>query len=829
MLALSTLAFRSFTSNRLRSGLLIAAVLLGVAGVSGVQLTNDAISRGVERSWRTAVGISHLQIRAFGGTGFSERSIAGVRSLQQVVRVAPVVRKWVFFRTPTQQRGFIELIGADPRTEGLVRSYRVQSGEFLSSDRPNGVLLRASLAQRYGLQVGDIIELITRDGLRDFDLIGLLAEDEAGIASYGSVVLISIDTARQQFGMEDRANAMSLLLSSEAAIPLVTEALVRTVPEAHIVRRSEDVRASLEQSLAELQATFTLFGATAFFVAIFLILNTIEMTVASQTQETGRLRAAGATRGQIFLYFLEHGLVPGAIGSVAGSLVGYVLARGIGAWIERSQDIAVAPVAFSLPVLGLSAAAGIVTVTLASVTPAWRASRSNPIEMIYAGASEATAATGLSGAILGILLVAASLGALAVAPQGEPGRLIRAGALFPLLAGLVLISRVVIRPLSALVGLPFRWVGTPSQRLAVRNLTRHVGRTTLTVAGFMVSLALLMGVTSLALSSVRAGERWTRALIPGEYVVVSPVDQPPAFIGEFAKLPGVRKASAVGFFSTQIGDSLVQVASIDPEVFFPGFDFVEGSPGDATAAMRAGAAVVIPRRLARERDLHVGQELLVQTGSGPQPFRIAGVVAHSFPSPDGARTLLVGSTDAERLFDRKTFRLIFIQAAEGEDLSRLKDRVGELAERYGMSAISAEEISSQVAAAIWNLLVLIGALVGIGLVIGAFGTANTMLMNIAERAWEFTILWGVGMSRVQLQVMTVVEAALLGLMGGIFGVAVGGLLSWLLVSMSRTSGFEPEYVFPFPAAVGGVVVSIIASAVAAYLPARRVKGLEAAW
>jgi putative ABC transport system permease protein len=143
-----------------------------------------------------------------------------------------------------------------------------------------------------------------------------------------------------------------------------------------------------------------------------------------------------------------------------------------------------------------------------------------------------------------------------------------------------------------------------------------------------------------------------------------------------------------------------------------------------------------------------------------------------------------------------------------------------------MSATTAEEISTQVALALWHLLALMGALVGIGLLIGAFGTANTMLMNIAERFRELSILWAGGMSRSQLQMMTIAEATMMGLMGGVLGSAAGGLLSLLLVSLSRTSGFEPEYVFPWAAAAAGVAATVVAAVVAAIIPARRAAQLE---
>src|SRR5439155_6047807 len=151
----------------------------------------------------------------------------------------------------------------------------------------------------------------------------------------------------------------------------------------------------------------------------------------------------------------------------------------------------------------------------------------------------------------------------------------------------------------------------------------HVGRTSLTVAGFMVSLSLLVGVASVTASSTQAGERWTLSLIPGDYVVVSPVDQPPVFIDEFARIGGVRYASPVSFFPARTDQLVLQVAAIEPSVYGPGLDIIEGDRSAALAALEGGSGVLVPRRLAEARGLRVGDALTFQTPDGPSPFLIA--------------------------------------------------------------------------------------------------------------------------------------------------------------------------------------------------------------
>ncbi|MBM2812833.1 MAG: hypothetical protein HW416_3592, partial [Chloroflexi bacterium] len=803
-------------SSRFRTGIILASVVLGVSAVSAVQTTNDGLARGLDHAWVTAVGKSHLQVRTVGGPGFPEATLARIQALPQVALAAPVARKRIFFRT-AEDRGFVDLVAVEPTIETQVRSYRMKAGSFLAPGPGNEIITQASWADEHGLALGSSLELITQDGLTTFRIAGLIAPDEAGLANYGSLVMVSVGTARESFGMRDRVTGISVVLRDPDSAAQTASAISAAIPEGHVVERSEDVRAQLERSADQFQSTLTIFGAATLFAAIFLIFNTVQMTVFMQAQQTGRLRAAGAAGSQISLYFFEHGLVPGVVGSLAGAILGVGVARGLALWIERTQDVPIAAVEFSFSIFVASVIIGIVAASVSTTLPALQAGRINPMEMFQAGAlMDARVPWAIVG--MGATLIVVSGAAIALPLQGDGWRLVQAALLLPLLTGVILASQGAIPALSNIVAAPFRRFGSPAIRLAARNLTRHVGRTAVTVAGFTVSVSLLIGLAAVVSSSTRAGERFTQSLIPSDLVVVSPVDQPPLFVDQFRAIPGVRYASPVSFFPVQTGSSLVPVAAIEPSIFGPTLDFVDGSRPSAIAAMESGRALLVPRGVARARGISVGDSIPLLTTTGSTPFQVSGIIAHGFPSPDGGGTLLMSHADAERYFGQQSFRLLMVQSTPPASAT---ERVAELAERYGMSATTAEEISSQVTQALSRLLALMGGLVGIGLLVGAFGAANTMLINITERTRELAILWSSGMSRAQLQSMTLAEAAMMGLMGGILGTLVGVALSWVLVRLAPTPGFEPEYAFPFSSAAIGVLVAVLAATLAGVGPAMR--------
>src|SRR5579871_844488 len=202
MLDLFSLACRSLASNALRTSIVVGAVLLGIATFSAVQLTNDAIGRGLDQSWRVTVGNAQVQASSVGTTGFADDTLAEIATLPGVTAMAPVARKRIFYAT-NQDQGFIELIGVDPQPEQRIRTYRLDAGGFVDDADSHGVVLQTAWAKAHGLGIGDSLVLMTQDGPQSFELRGTLSAEQAGTATYGQAVLVPLSVARSVFGMSN--------------------------------------------------------------------------------------------------------------------------------------------------------------------------------------------------------------------------------------------------------------------------------------------------------------------------------------------------------------------------------------------------------------------------------------------------------------------------------------------------------------------------------------------------------------------------------------------------------------------------------------------------
>ena len=110
----------------------------------------------------------------------------------------------------------------------------------------------------------------------------------------------------------------------------------------------------------------------------------------------------------------------------------------------------------------------------------------------------------------------------------------------------------------------------------------------------------------------------------------------------------------------------------------------------------------------------------------------------------------------------------------------------------------------------------------IGLVVGGLGVINTMLMNVLERTRELGGLRSLGMTRRQVRRMILAEAATIGVMGGLFGVAFGAVLADVfLVGLRAVGGFVLNLQTPYTAIAVSFVIALVLALAAALYPAWR--------
>ena len=117
----------------------------------------------------------------------------------------------------------------------------------------------------------------------------------------------------------------------------------------------------------------------------------------------------------------------------------------------------------------------------------------------------------------------------------------------------------------------------------------------------------------------------------------------------------------------------------------------------------------------------------------------------------------------------------------------------------------------------------VGGVVGISLLVGGIGIMNIMLVSVTERTREIGVLKALGATRRDILVQFLLEAALLALLGGLIGIAIGWGAGALIASL--IPGFPPAAV-PIWVILGAAGFSALVGVVFGIMPASKAAGLD---
>ncbi|WP_059007194.1 ABC transporter permease [Streptomyces specialis] len=387
-------------------------------------------------------------------------------------------------------------------------------------------------------------------------------------------------------------------------------------------------------------------------------------------------------------------------------------------------------------------------------------------------------------------------------------------------------------------------------KTALRNVLAHKARLMMTTLAVLLGVAFVSGTLVFTSTVSEAFQRSSEEGLTNVDVAVQPDDDSDAaeetpgdaanlrqeLLDQVTALPGV--ASATGRVS-----GFAALADKDGDLVGAGWDTSganyyagTGTGGDAErypmtegrAPERAGE-IALDATTADRADYQVGDTARVSVDGPVREETITGI----FTTDDGTvaaggSLLLFDTATAQELYTAPgEYTQIMLEAAEGTTQQELKDAVTPLLPADA-EAITGRQLATDQAAEIEQatsgLRTTMLAFAGISLFVGIFIIANTFTMLVAQRTRELALLRAVGATRRQVTRSVLIEALAVGVVAGVTGFAAGigiavGLRS-LMTSFDMTIPDGP-LIISAPAVLASLVVGVVVTMLAAYLPARR--------
>ncbi len=328
-----------------------------------------------------------------------------VKNTPHVVGTAPFIQGQVMINADRRVSGTM-LSGVMPESESKVSEVANHMEEgSLSHLVPGeyGIVLGAELAKYLGTFTGDKITIISPQvnstpagivpRMRRFTVIGIF---KVGMYEYDrNMALIHIDDAAKLFRLENAVSGLRIKLDDVFNAPHITQQLSNELANDYVVSDWTMAHENFFKAIKTEKTVMFIILLLIVAVAAFNIVSTLVMVVTDKRGDIAILKTQGLTSGSVMGIFIVLGTIIGVVGTFLGTLGGVLLALNAGNIvndIEKAFKVRFLPADVyyisDLPsklmwsdVTTIAMMAFVLSL-LATLYPAWQASKVNPAEVL---------------------------------------------------------------------------------------------------------------------------------------------------------------------------------------------------------------------------------------------------------------------------------------------------------------------------------------------------------------------------------------------------------------------------------------------------------------
>lgn len=402
------MAWRNMWRNWRRTAIAMIAIVLGLV----LLLFMDGMMQGSDQS------IFGNAVRLYGGNvqvhapGYVEKAsrmpllpldnpdavVAAARAQPEVLTAAKRINTGGMISSHEGAYP-VAITGIEPSVEGpgSIQAENIVNGRYLMDEDLDAVFIGKALAGLLDVGVGDEVTLLGRAAhelmrQRTMTVVGIYDLGVPGVEK--GFAFITLSEAQALYDLRDQVTEVTITLEKVGQERRVVPALKAALP-GYEIDSWDTLRPDIREAMDSKTVITGFFGFIVVFIASIGILNLMMMAVFERTREMGVLAALGMKGRQIMGLFLLEGALIGLVGAVIGCSLGLGLSWFVAqmggidySWAADMGEITALMGSHLVPTYSLSDAFRqgtivVVIATLASLYPAWQASRAEPAEALH--------------------------------------------------------------------------------------------------------------------------------------------------------------------------------------------------------------------------------------------------------------------------------------------------------------------------------------------------------------------------------------------------------------------------------------------------------------
>jgi len=817
------IVLRNVKEERFLTALSVLGVALGIGLFMGVNVAANRAQRSFETNMRGLDPAFNYEVVDSSGIDFPEQVYKPVKAIAGKVLPALTINAYVPDADETVEINGIYTVKAF----GLINtSSSGKTGiEDLFKDR-NSVLVSKRFADAHHIKQGDILRAIVYSKEYRLRIAGVL---DAPLVP-GNRVFMDLGNFQEYFGKTGFLTRIDIAADEKTA-----EEIDRMLPRGLAIEQKQKMIESQKSLVDSFRFNLRFVTFLAVLAGVFLLYNTVFISVVKRRKEIGILRGLGMDRKTVVALFSAQGMVLGFVGSLLGIVFGQVCAwfsimamektitRFYGA-VNVSDLLITWEDALRTVMLGLGVS------LLASILPALESARVRPNESSQEGTAE-RAYQGRQGmfSVIGILFILCggmiSYIDFRFVPFDFPWLsyagivLLILGCTFnaPVYLGMCL--KALKRPLSA--------VFKTGARIAVGDTRGNRYRFSLALMSVAVSSALIVATVSSVHSFKASFIDWIDTYITAD-VYIKPASctsnfclhpLPDEVVRSIESLPGVEKVGRFLALLVDLHGQKVVAGFGNSSSLWQYRPRISSDEKERLQRLERYPELSISDYLAVKYGLKKGDTIELKTPKGRAAFTVNNAsISYSTMS---------GFLYMDRRWLRQYWGLddatqLSVYLAKGWDTGQFKQEIGRtLGKKYALEITDNAELRRDVLGIFDKSFALTYTIELIAIVISLIGVVNALLILVFERKREIAVLRYLGASWQQIRTVMALTAGILGSTGTALGAVMGWAISVVITHVINkiSFGWEVALRAPLLPLAAFMALLVIATTAAGLVPA----------
>jgi putative ABC transport system permease protein len=824
---------RNMKGEKFLTFLSVIGIALGVGLFVGVKVASDQAISSFESSIKGLSLYENYEIHDTSGIDFDERIYRDVRIIEE--ESLPVLKTFGYI---PEIKETVDIYGV--YSVKALRFLKIPHNKIIDRERfyneLNGVLITRKFADKYSLKKDDIVRPLVYDRQYPLKIVDILDSESV----HTNMLIMDIGNFQEYFKRYGYLTRIDLHTDDETAERIRTK-----LPPTLKIEKKEEVFKNQKALIASFRYNLQFISLVAILVGIFLLYNTVFISVVKRRTEIGILRGIGADKKTIIILFTIQGIVLGVLGSLLGIVFGQLIAYFSVIAVEKTISTMYSTISISDYMITerdaiMALIMGLLISLIASAIPAYEASKIKPNESVREGSFEYKFRKyrkffSVAGIVLIMNGIIVSYLDYLYTPFEFPV-LAYFGILF-IIAGFTFVSPLYLSALLKIMKRPSEKIFRATGKITLADMRGNIYRFSVALMSVAISSALIIALFTLIFSFRNSLSIWINQYITAD-VYIKPAScksnycfQPLSediidIVESFPEVTGVDKFRALQLelYGRKV---IAGFADIKVKRKYSVKRYFDREYNDILKEMEGEEKVAgISDYLSIKYGFKKGDFIEFETPIGREAFRINDV-SSSYSTTSGF--VYIDRKWLKKYWGMDDATQFSVYLKEGVDVDEFIRKVRKrLSPDFSLEIWNNQELRDKIMDIFNKSFAITYAIELISIIVSLIGVINTLLALVFERKREISIIRYLGGRWQQIQQTLILSAGIIGITGILLGMLLGPLMSIIFMHVVNKISFGWEIHFSLPYFYLSVVTFILflTTLFAGFLPSKVARKID---